>query len=237
MRIVSWNMRHVTRSSDAAWQYLRELAPDLALLQEVNSFPETLQSEYQILYRKVRGKTGRLQSFGTAVVVRGQVTEPIKLSSEWDWVDKELVRFEGSLVATTVNLGLSAELQVMSVHSPTWPVDRSRLSGVDVSQVKLKENPDVWGTELIWAALRSQDLNAAQWIVGGDFNSSETFDYLWPAGRVETGNSRIVCKIWDSLNAFGTRRADWCQHLGIRVTEGVSTNWITCLLMEISLPV
>jgi len=48
---------------------------------------------------------------------------------------------------------------------------------MDVTTVRLPQNPDVWVTDLLWDALsllrpRPDD----PWIIGGDFNLSETFD-------------------------------------------------------------
>ena len=40
--------------------------------------------------------------------------------------------------------------------------------------------------------------SSRQWIVGGDFNSSETFDYLWKDGPTR-GNGEVL----DRINALG----------------------------------
>lgn len=71
-----------------------------------------------------------------------------------------------------------APVNVVSVYSSAWPVDKNRLKGIDVSSVKLKSNPDVWGTEILWAALKHV-VSDGNWIVGGDYNISETFDREW----------------------------------------------------------
>jgi exonuclease III len=69
---------------------------------------------------------------------------------------------------------------VISVYSPAWPVDKERLKEIDVSQIKSSStNPDVWGTDVLWDALRNAAVMGAEWVVGGDFNSSETFDCEW----------------------------------------------------------
>jgi hypothetical protein len=74
-------------------------------------------------------------------------------------------------------------LNVVGVYSPAWPVDRARLAGVDVDPIKLTLDPDVWVADLLWASLRSRDLNPQDlWVVAGDFNLSETFDDVWPGG-------------------------------------------------------
>ncbi|MDQ3115452.1 MAG: hypothetical protein M3Q86_02400 [Verrucomicrobiota bacterium] len=83
----------------------------------------------------------------------------------------------------------------MSVYSPAWPVDRSRLKGVDVSEVG--QNGKVWVSDLLWESLNHiQPGRDEAWIVGGDFNLSETFD-AWSAGL---GGNRVYL---DSLEELG----------------------------------
>jgi hypothetical protein len=70
-------------------------------------------------------------------------------------------------------------LKAVSVYSPAWAVGRERLKEVDVSQVKTKVNPDVWVTDILWAALQNTVSGNNTWVVGGDCNSWETFDIDW----------------------------------------------------------
>ena len=83
----------------------------------------------------------------------------------------------------------------MSVYSPAWPVNPIRLKDVDVSPVKLPQNPDVWGTELMWAALYNEQRGEIPWAVAGDLNSSITFDTLWGDGP--RGNQEIQDRMSD----------------------------------------
>jgi hypothetical protein len=63
-------------------------------------------------------------------------------------------------------------------------------------------NPNVWCTEIIWKLLADFDEFADyEWIIGGDFNSSETFDYMWPGGP--RGNAQIM----ERFEALGLRDA------------------------------
>jgi len=190
-------MRRATKKSDASWELLLEIDPDIALLQEVNSIPDDVASHYSILQRKATGKTGKPQLFSTAILVRGSIDEEITLSSSWGWVNEELQRFTGNLVAAVISLNSGERFRAMSVYSPAWPIDRERLEGVDVSKVKLKDNPDVWVTELVWAALCDEERDGVPWIVAGDLNSSVTFDTLW--GNKPRGNQEIQ----DRMTALG----------------------------------
>jgi hypothetical protein len=86
---------------------------------------------------------------------------------------------------------------VVSVYSPAWPVNKERLKGIDISPVKLQLNPNVWGSEIIWSALKNTISSNETWIVGGDYNSSETFDRAYQLehgitrGIITDGNKEI----------------------------------------------
>ena len=164
------------------WDYLLGLRPDVALLQEVTAVPTRVTSEFALLLERATGRGGNLQRFGTAILARGQIGPPIQFTGPHDWVDDELKRFAGNMLARVVKPQKWQELKVVSVYSPAWPVDRARLQGLNVSPVKLTQNPDVWVADLVWACLRHQPPAPEDpWIVGGDFNLSETFELV--AGR------------------------------------------------------
>jgi hypothetical protein len=129
------------------------------------------------------------------ILARGNIGLPIPLSSRWDWANRELEHFGGNLVAYRLSVG-GADYRVISVYSPAWPVDPLRLEGIDVEAVKLKLNPKVWVTELLWAALLDTAVGEPPWIVGGDLNSSVTFDFVWGKPR---GNQEIQ----DRMSALG----------------------------------
>jgi exonuclease III len=51
MRVITWNMNKATNRRKESWEYLLELNPDVALLQEVNSIPDFIQNEFECLRR------------------------------------------------------------------------------------------------------------------------------------------------------------------------------------------
>ena len=58
-------------------------------------------------------------------------------------------------------------------------------------------NEYVWCTEILWSLLtHSMGRHSGPWLVGGDFNSSETFDAWRTGGR---GNRQII----ERMNALG----------------------------------
>lgn len=188
-------MNKATADRKEGWQYLCDLKPDVALLQEVNSMPDFIENKFDCIYKKAVKKNGQAQKFGTAILVKGKIFKPIQLRSKWNWVNEEINRFSGNFVAAEIILENGFRAQTISAHSPAWRIELPTLAEIDKNQIKLKNNRDVWGTELVWAALENTNpKNAFPWIVGGDFNSSTTFDL--PKTR---GNQEFL----DRMNALG----------------------------------
>ena len=182
MRILTWNVRRATAHSPA-WDYLRELAPDVALLQEVGALSPHVRDDSSVVLRPAAGKSGKPQGFCTAILARGEVQDVVTFSTQSPWVDRELAAFAGNIVAHRLLLANRELLSVVSIHSPAWPVAAKRLADADVTQLKLRNSPHVWVTELLYAALKSiPTLDVDPWAIGGDLNASETFDDLWPGG-------------------------------------------------------
>jgi exonuclease III len=100
MRVVSWNMRRANRTS-SAWKILIDLKPDVALLQEVSGIPSDVEQSFDVNLHNAVTRNNTPQRFGTAILVKGTIVGPLPLSSEYDWVNQELKRFEGNLVACT----------------------------------------------------------------------------------------------------------------------------------------
>jgi endonuclease/exonuclease/phosphatase family metal-dependent hydrolase len=176
------------------WDYLRSLDPDIALLQEVAGIPPGIASDWRHLSAYPTTKGGRPQRFQTVVLAKGEIVAPFPLSSPVSWVQSELARFAGNLVSCQISTG-GEEVTAVSVYSPAWPVDRGRLDGINTSPVRLTQNPDVWLSDILLAALQST-MDGGPWVIGGDFNMSETFDQ-WTGGP--RGNREYL----DRLTTFG----------------------------------
>jgi exonuclease III len=178
MRIISWNV-HGARKDSPLWDALVELQPDIALLQEIGSIPNSVTDRFDQLTRQAVNEDGKPQRFRTGVFVKGRIVEELALSSMREWVNREIEFFGGNFISCTVQPNDYDLLKVVCVYSPHWPVDKRRLEAIDVSEVKTRINPNVWGTDLLWDALRNTIASDDQWAIGGDFNSSETFDCNW----------------------------------------------------------
>ncbi|XVJ59158.1 MAG: hypothetical protein HEQ23_07065 [Tepidisphaera sp.] len=74
-------------------------------------------------------------------------------------------------------------LSVISVYNPAWPLDGSAFAGVDMNAVRwTQQATDVWLADLLWSRLQVlPKSDGAPWIIGGDFNLSESFD-KWRGG-------------------------------------------------------
>lgn len=200
-RIISWNMRRASSESEA-WTLLEELRPDLALLQEVTAVPDRVSEKFDCRQERATGKSGSLQRFSTCLLVRGELREGVPLASRLPWVSAELERHAGNILSSRVVLESGMTLTAISVYSPAWPIDRKRLEGIDTSTVKLTQNPDVWLADLLWHCLSLRDLEGeGGWVVGGDFNLSETFD-SWnkkPRGNLEYLNRMVDLGLTECL--------------------------------------
>jgi exonuclease III len=184
MRVITWNINGANEKS-RVWNYLlSELKPDVALLQEVGRNHEEIEEikeAFNVKSKRATCEKGEDQTFYTAILVKGEIVEELRLSSEYPWVNDELEFFKGNLLAYRVKIG-DLLINVVSVHSPAWSIDKKRLTGVDTSPVRLKSKRSrIWATEILWSALSNKNTfsDNEKWIVGGDFNSSETFDPEW----------------------------------------------------------
>ncbi len=200
------------KESSAAWRVLTELNPDIALLQEVSGIPKTVRESFDIKLHTAMGKTGKPQQFGTAILVKGKVISELPLFSEYDWVNRELEYFAGNLVSGVVQPTGGPLLNVLSVYSPAWPIAALKYQGIDVSSVKLKQNPRLWVTDILWATLNKANLADVPWIVGGDLNSSETFDSTFGSGNRETLDRMEALGFTECLRMFNGKLIPTFRH-------------------------
>lgn len=182
MRVLTWNCKRAHCSSHL-WEYFRSFNADLALLQEVGTIPEEVSAHYSVRSEVPITKAGNYQEFRTVLLARGTLGRPLKLQSHIPWVNMELDRFSGNVFGNEVDLETGHRLHAINVHNPAWHMPKERWLQEPYEEVKLKLNPNIWAADLLWHALSfSGELTEQSMIVGGDFNTSETFD-LWNKGR------------------------------------------------------
>lgn len=76
MRIVTWNCRRATEKHPP-WDYLAELEPDVAMLQEVGAIPKSLHVSYEIKLARSRTRNGGPQRFSSALLVKGTIGQAL----------------------------------------------------------------------------------------------------------------------------------------------------------------
>ncbi|MGI8944353.1 MAG: endonuclease/exonuclease/phosphatase family protein, partial [Qipengyuania sp.] len=171
------------------------LKPDIALLQEVSSAAKIF-GDFHLAFELVTRKDGAPQRFGNLILSRYPLKEGLDLRSEIPWVNREREFFRGNILERTVDAELGP-INVINFYSPAWPCAQGRLVGNNLAGVKLENNPDLWCTEILWKLLiDEQEIGSRPLMIGGDFNSSETFDH-W--GDKPRGNLEII----ERMNALG----------------------------------
>jgi len=194
LKVLTWNLRRATSKSEA-WMIVRNLLPDIMILQEDASIPQDILTEYSCLSKKARSKGGGDQSISTAILSRMNSLNNYQLHSSFDWVQKEVEYFNGNILAGEIIFESRKPIRIISVYSPAWPIPNNRLTGIDTSSNKLINNKNVFCTELLWASLNEESIgDAADWIVAGDLNSSTTFHFMWAGGP--SGNQEIIDRLF-----------------------------------------
>lgn len=192
IRLVSWNTRRAKPAS-FAWEYLRELDPDVAVLQEVGGLPDDLRRAYSVRIGTPITKHGNPQQFSTALLVRGQIVSEVPLQADRPWINTLLAQFAGNILSYDIRPTNGPPHRIVNVYSPAWPIAREAYAGIDVSGVKLNQNPDLWASDLLTNGLaHSREGLADAWLVAGDFNSCVTFDG-WRGGP--RGNAEWLARM------------------------------------------
>jgi len=196
MKAMTWNMRRAKDSSEA-WKILLKISPDVATLQEVGGIPEEVTAQYQVYSKTPRNQSGGSQQFTTVVLTKGDLNTSVQLRADTDWINNEASFYEGNIVYCTTTTNQNEVLNLVSVYSPAWHIPDDRLTSIDISGIKLDNNPKLYLTEILWAVLKNATISeTSKWIVSGDLNSSVTFD-SW--GKNPRGNQEII----DRMNALG----------------------------------
>lgn len=194
-RIVSWNCRSASLHSPA-WDYLLELNPDIAILQDFRRIPERVLETYSTASDMTSAlEEGRAPRYFAEIFAKGDVSRRLELPASEEWIRRELWEYRDFLTARHITLRNGESFTAMSVYSPAFTIDTPRLEGVDTSSIRLPQHSKLFVTELLWGGLREMNITPGErFIVAGDFNSSETFDIPRPRGNRE---------IMERLNELG----------------------------------
>ena len=201
-RVVSWNLRRA-KSTHPAWEILRELDADIILLQESGEIPDDLRQAYNVYQTRPKRKNGKDQAFSTATLAKGSITS-VPANSKRSWTEVYFENLKGNLQFLNVTLFSGATLNLVNVYSPAWPIIPQADIAEDVAGFKLDSNKDIYATEFLTEHLRNSISGLGTWLIGGDFNSSETFD-TWqqkPRGNKEFMDRLELLHLRECLRGF-----------------------------------
>ena len=193
MKVLTWNVNRASESRSGVWKRLEQEHADIVLLQEVTQIPEAICRLYGGNVHSIQPRffDGRNARFQTAVLTKWAMNRKPYLVSELEWVNEIHEQRYGWLLACEVVDDTGVRFRVVSAHAPAFHVPWQYLQGVSVEAIRLKNNPKLWFTEILWSLLKNADISDdTNWIVGGDFNSSVKFDE--PNDR---GNREIVARM------------------------------------------
>ena len=180
INVLTWNMRR-SNSNSKSWDIIRKLSPDICLLQEVSGIPNELLVDYKILQQKAINKNGALQKFSTVILSKEPI-EQFRLKSPIEWVSKQLDFFSGNFLCGSININ-GIKINLISVYSPAWIVNPDNINFSKIKGIKLELAKEIWPTEILYSGLINEKITVNDnWVIGGDFNTSTTFDTLWPGG-------------------------------------------------------
>lgn len=193
MRVITWNVRRAMKDS-RVWNILINLQPDVVLLQEVGEIPESIKEIYKIKRERPVNKKNNPQKFMTVILIKGEIISDIQLFSKQDWINKELTFFKGNFVGCVAKIEGHNPINIICVYNPAWNIDEKRLEGIDISIIALKDKTKLSGAEVLSDALKEIVKISDTWIVGGDYNWSDTFEKDYPGGPpglVTCGNKEL----------------------------------------------
>ena len=195
VRVLTWNCRKASLYSPA-WDYLLELDPDIAILQDFGTIPSRILDVYATAPDMVSATdTGKAPRYFAEILAKGTVSRRLDLRAPEEWIKRELEAYKDFFTARHIALDPGLHFTAISVYSPAFALDTPRLDGIDTSSVRLSQHTKIFGTELLWATLGVMQIQPTErFIVAGDFNSSETFDVPRPRGNRD---------IMDRLNNLG----------------------------------
>lgn len=183
MRVVSWNLRKASANS-GAWDLLLELDPDIALIQDARSMPETIRANYSIARDQTAYSPRSKDWSATAILSKGDIGPFRPLPAPTEWMRAALAEWRECFTTRNITLDSGVWLNVMSVYSYAFPVPRHHWQDQDTDGIQLPMNRELFATEIMWTTLQMMpNLSSEPWIVGGDLNTSVLFDIPKPRGN------------------------------------------------------
>ena len=192
MKILIWNIKRGGDNS-LSWDIIIKHNPNVCLLQEVTSVPEKISNIFQVIEEFPTNKTLNNQKFKSVILLRkGEQYSIPKFNFSNKTSEKIYNHFKGNLLGISSN-----NFTFINIYSPPWEIPESLFEWENVSHLKLKKNPKLWITEILYDIVKSTDFTN-NLIFGGDFNHSIKFDFGRNGNR---GNQEIINR-FHQLNYF-----------------------------------
>ena len=235
MRVLTWNVNRASVTRSGVWERLEQENADIVLLQEVTQIPDSILRLYGGNVHSVHPKffDGRNARFRTAVLTKWAMNRKPYLVSELDWVNRIHDERYGWILGCEVIDDAGSRFRVISVHAPAFHVPWKHLQGADVSAIKLKNNPRLWFTEILWSLLQNADItDDTNWIVGGDFNSSVKFDEPEDRGNREIVTRLVKLGLTDCLSPGALNPVPTFQQTSKEVTHQLDYVYVNAPLVK-----
>lgn len=203
MKLLTWNVNRAVESRTGLWEMVHREDADIILLQEVNRIPESILNQYQCHQIRPRYFDCKNALYSTAVLAKGSIDSAPYLKSELECVNKIHKEKCGWIVECKITLTSGERFVVVAVHVIPSPIPRTLLTDIDVSSIKLTNNSELWFTEILWSLLRFSGISDdANWIVGGDFNTSIRLDVPKNRGNREIVDRLVSLGLTDCLSHY-----------------------------------
>ena len=233
MKTLTWNVNKAGQSRSELWRTLQREDPDIAMLQEVTKIPDWILRTYNFYSKFPMFFGGHNARFQTIVLSKWEIDTKPFLTSDLAWVNRLHSERYGWILGCEIVDGEGRRHRVVSIHSPAFPVPSEVLTGVDVSSIKLKNNADLWFTEILWSLLRKANItDETNWIVGGDFNSSVRFDFPKDRGNREIVRRMNAIGLTDCLNHFKGGAVPTFQHTSKSVEHQLDYCYVNAPMLD-----
>ena len=235
MKVLTWNVNRASVSRSGVWDRLEREDADIALLQEVTRIPDQVLAQYGGNCHAVfpRFFDGRNARFQTAVLTKWAINKRPFLKSDLEWVNKIHAERYGWILGCEVVDDVGTRYRVVSVHAPAFHVPWELLDSVDVSAVKLRNNPKLWFTEILWSLLKNANISDDKnWIVGGDFNSSVKFDEPRNRGNREIVDRMTELGLTDCLSPYAEKPVPTFQQTTKAVEHQLDYLYVNAPLLQ-----
>lgn len=161
VRVVSWNLARNTKPvamHEGAWEYLAELDPDVALIQEATP-PPWAGERWDIVMAEVK-------RWGSAILAKRELS-----LTAYDRPAESIWERDGYIASGSVALADGMSIFLGSVHAPLMKgLSSDFLAGYDPAAIKLPAYPVAYYYDLPYAIYR--DRVPQRFLVSGDWNVS-----------------------------------------------------------------